>query len=108
MISVRELALEQGLFKITQRWRHALHALAELHKVLVDRVFGEAGSQEPRHEMPEIPAIEGKLLNIVPMEHLSQIMGDEFIRYGFPWRQLQMPLSMPEIIRSPVRCRLLG
>jgi hypothetical protein len=42
MIAVRKFALEQDLLKVSQRRRHALHALAELDEVILDKLLAHA------------------------------------------------------------------
>src|SRR5262245_44140617 len=48
MIAVRKFALEQDLLKITQRWRHALHALAEFDKMILDELLAHTRLEKPR------------------------------------------------------------
>ena len=54
MIAVREFAFEQALLKITQRGRHALHALAEFDEVFLDELLAHARLEQPRQQMLEV------------------------------------------------------
>lgn len=42
MIAVGEFSVKQGLLKIALRWRHALYALAEFDKVVLDELLTHA------------------------------------------------------------------
>src|SRR5262249_42143274 len=98
MTAMREVAFQKNLFQISQRRTHARNALAEFNEVLFDKLLAEACPNKPRPQMPEVPTIKSELLNVVALEHPAQIMGDEFVRDGFAWSELQMSLGVPDVV----------
>src|SRR5262249_55812582 len=68
VIAMGEMALEQHLLEITQRGRHRLHPLAEFNEELLDKPLAEAGLEQPRQEVPHVPAVKSDLRNVVVLE----------------------------------------
>jgi len=81
MIAARQFTLQRNLLENAQGRAHAGDALAEFHGALLDEL-AETGPEQPRGQMPHVPAIEGDLVHKVALEHLTQMMGDELPRDG--------------------------
>ena len=108
MIAVRKLALQKNLFEITQGRAHARHPLAEFHEALLDELLAETRPEQPRRQVPHVPSVERDLLNVVPPEHLTQMIRDKLIGDGLARRRLQVPLRAPEVVGDPICGRFIG
>jgi len=80
------MTFQKHLFQISQSWTHTRNALAEFNEALLNQLFAEAGSEQPRQQMSEVPTVEGELLDVVALEHTTQIIRDELVRNGFSRR----------------------
>ena len=80
MTAVPELPVKDEAFKLAQRRRHRLRTLAELDELVLDRGFRKAGLDEPRLQVPEIPAIKTDLGHMMLGEDFApQVSGHVFV-----------------------------
>jgi len=76
-------------------------------KWIFDELLAQPGLEQPRQEVPHIPAIKTNFRDAVMPEQSAQMVGDMLIRDSPTGRRLQIALCPPEIVRKLIDCRLL-